>query len=205
MPAADDLHGGPGRSPEVAAVDPRVQRTREAVLDAVREIVATSGIEAVTHARVAEVAGVGRASVYRHWPDRTHLLLDALAGMSDASERVGSGDLAEDLAVELGRLREVLGSSPFVPRFVALLGRAEWEPELAELRAEMLANGTRRLRGALRDAIDREELPDDLDLDDAVAELAGPLLFQRVLAGRAVTDGFVAGVISKFVRSRGDR
>jgi AcrR family transcriptional regulator len=192
MPAADDLHGGPGRSPEVAAVDPRVQRTREAVLDAVREIVATSGIEAVTHARVAEVAGVGRASVYRHWPDRTHL-------------RVGSGDLAEDLAVELGRLREVLGSSPFVPRFVALLGRAEWEPELAELRAEMLANGTRRLRGALRDAIDREELPDDLDLDDAVAELAGPLLFQRVLAGRAVTDGFVAGVISKFVRSRGDR
>jgi AcrR family transcriptional regulator len=176
-----------------------VQRTRDAVLAAVAEIVASSGIEAVTHARVAEVAGVGRASVYRHWPDRTHLLLDALAGMSDTSERVSSGDLAQDLSVELGRLREVLGSSPFVPRFVALLGRAEWEPELAELRAEMLANGTRRLRDALRDGIQRQELPADLDLDDAVAELAGPLFFQRVLAGRAVTPQFLDSVIDRFL------
>ena len=182
-------------------VDPRVTRTREAVLAAVRELVATAGIEAVTHAGVAEMAGVGRASVYRHWPDRTHLLLDAFAGISAPTAWRSSGDVQEDLTSELGRLREVLSSSPFVPQFVALVGRAEWEPELAELKAEMLATGTGRVRLALRDAIARGELDSGLDIDDAVAMLAGPLFFQRVLADRALQERFVAAVIERFVES----
>lgn len=182
-------------------VDPRVARTREAVLAAVRELVATAGIEAVTHAGVAEMAGVGRASVYRHWPDRTHLLLDAFAGISAPAIWRSSGDVQEDLASELGRLREVLGSSPFVPQFVALLGRAEWEPELAELKEEMLANGTGRVRLALHDGIARGELDSGLDIDEAVAMLAGPLFFQRVLADRPLPEEFVAEVIERFVES----
>jgi AcrR family transcriptional regulator len=80
------------------ATDPRVARTRDAVVAAVRDLVQAAGIEAVTHQRVAEVAGVGRASVYRHWPDRTHLLLDALADLpAETGDWSSSGDLAADL------------------------------------------------------------------------------------------------------------
>jgi len=51
--------------------------TRAAILDAARQVLFDEGWEALSHQRVAEVAGVGRATVYRHWPQRLQLLQDA--------------------------------------------------------------------------------------------------------------------------------
>jgi AcrR family transcriptional regulator len=180
-------------------LDPRVARTREAVLEAVRTLVRRDGVEAVTHQQVAVEAGIGRATVYRHWPDRTHLLLDALAEPEDPESWTGSGDLAVDLTRELGRLQRILTGSPFVPELAALLGRSEWEPALRELEGQLLAHGTAGLQRSLQQAIDRGELPGDLDLDGALARLAGPLFYRRMLAHRPVEDRLVDEVVASFV------
>lgn len=182
-------------------LDPRVARTRDAVRAAVRQVLRAEGIEAVTHQRVAEAAVVGRASVYRHWPDRTQLVIDALTGaVLDPATWHTTGDPARDLAVEVARLQGVLNDSPFVPDLVALIGRAEWDHELRALKGRLLAQGTGRLRRALEHAADHGHLARDLDVDDAVAALAGPLFYQRVLADRRITDAFVTGVIQRFLR-----
>ncbi|CAM5615080.1 TetR/AcrR family transcriptional regulator [Streptomyces aurantiogriseus] len=55
-------------------------RTRAATLAAATELLAEGGPENVTHATVTQRAGIGRATVYRHWPDRQTLLIAALAG-----------------------------------------------------------------------------------------------------------------------------
>jgi AcrR family transcriptional regulator len=185
---------------ELEGPDPRVTRTREAVRRAVRSLVQRAGVEALTHQQVAAEAGVGRATVYRHWPDRTHLLLEALADVEAPTSWRSSGDLATDLATELRRLQRTLSSSPLVPELVALIGRAEWEPELRELKAQLLATGTAGLRAALDAAADRGEVPPDLDLDAAVARLAGPLFYRRVLAHAAIDDTLVDDVLASFVR-----
>jgi AcrR family transcriptional regulator len=186
-------------------LDPRVARTRDAVLTAVRTLVRRDGVEAVTHQRVAVEAGIGRATVYRHWPDRTHLLLDALAEPDDPESWTGSGDLRTDLVRELGRLQRILSASPFVPELAALIGRAEWQPELRELEQQLLAHGTAGLRRSLRQAVARGELPEDLTLDSALAQLAGPLFYRRMLAHEPIADTFVDAVITSFVRSHGRR
>jgi AcrR family transcriptional regulator len=178
-------------------LDPRVARTREAVLSAVRVLVEDAGIEAVTHQRVAEAAGVGRASVYRHWPDRTHLLLDALAGAGDPAAWTSSGEVAGDLTAELRRLQGILNDAPFVPQLAALISRAEWEPELRDLKQRLLAQGTARLRRAVEDGVARGQLGSDLDVDAAVALLAGPLFYQRLLASRPITDALVAALVER--------
>jgi AcrR family transcriptional regulator len=180
-------------------LDPRVARTRDAVLEAVRTLVQRDGVEAITHQRVAVEAGIGRATVYRHWPDRTHLLLDALAEPEDPASWTGSGDLVADLTRELGRLQRILTGSPFVPELAALLGRSEWEPALRELEEQLLAHGTAGLRRSLQQAIDRDELPADLDVDGALARLAGPLFYRRMLAHRPVEDRLVDEVVASFV------
>lgn len=183
--------------------DPRVARTREAVRTAVRRVLRAEGIEAVTHQRVAEAAGVGRASVYRHWPDRPHLVIDALTGaVPDPTGWRSTGDLARDLAVEVGRLQGVLNDSPFVPDLVALIGRAEWEADLRDLKARLLDQGTSGLRRALEHGVACHDLPTGADVDEAVAALAGPLFYQRVLAHRRITDDFVARVVDRFLRSQ---
>ena len=179
--------------------DPRVTRTRDAVREAVRSLVQRAGFEAVSHQQVAEEAGVGRATVYRHWPSRTDLLLEALADVDEAPRDWESrGDLAADLVEGLGRLRRTL-ASPLVPELVALIGRAEWEPELRETKLQLLATGTAGLRRALEAGIERGELAADLDLDATIARLAGPLLYRRILAHEPIDDAFVSTVITAFV------
>jgi AcrR family transcriptional regulator len=183
-------------------LDPRVARTRDAVLTAVRTLVQRDGVEAVTHQRVAAEAGIGRATVYRHWPDRTHLLLDALAEPDDPQSWTGSGDLRTDLTRELGRLQRILSGSPFVPELAALIGRAEWQPELRELEQQLLAHGTAGLRRSLQQAVDRAELPEDLPLDVALAQLAGPLFYRRMLAHEPIADELIEAVITSFVQAK---
>jgi AcrR family transcriptional regulator len=179
--------------------DPRVVRTREAVRRAVRSLIQRSGFEALTHQHVAAEAGIGRATVYRHWPDRTQLLLDALADVETPTDWRSSGELGTDLTTELRRLQRTLTSSPLVPELVALIGQAEWDPELRELKTELLASGTAGLRLALQAGIDRGELPAGLELDAAIARLAGPLFYRRVLAHAPIEDRFVQRVLEAFL------
>lgn len=179
--------------------DPRVARTRLAVREAVRSLVQRAGFEAVSHQQVAAEAGIGRATVYRHWPRRTDLLLYALAEVEAPRHWQSSDDLATDLVRELERLRQTLSSSPLVPELVALIGRAEWDPELREVKAELLATGTAGLRRALEAAIDRGELPADADLDTTIARLAGPLFYRRLLAHAPLEDTFVARIVTAYV------
>ena len=175
-------HRRPVRHPPTSLddVDPRVARTRQAVRDAVRRLVQRAGFEAVSHQEVAAEAGIGRATVYRHWPKRTDLLLDALAEVGAPRDWQSSGDLAADLTRELERLRRNLSSSPLVPELVALIGRAEWDQGLRETKKELLASGTAGLRRTLEAGIERHELPAELDLDTTIARLAGPLFYQRL-------------------------
>lgn len=179
--------------------DPRVVRTREAVREAVRSLVQRAGFEAVSHQQVAAEAGIGRATVYRHWPKRTDLLLHALAEVEAPRDWQSSGDLATDLARELERMQRTLSSSPLVPELVALIGRAEWDPELRDTKAELLAAGTAGLRQALGAAIDRGELPADEDLDTTIARLAGPLFYRRVLAHAPLEDEFTTRIITAYI------
>lgn len=177
--------------------DPRVARTRAAVRAAVRTLVQQSGFEAVTHQRVAEEAGVGRASVYRHWPDRVDLLVDALIDTGpESSPPPSSGDLATDLARALHRLQRILNDSPFVPQLLTLLGRAEWDPPLRDLKRRLLSRGIGGLRQALEDAAGRGELTPLPDIDDTIARLAGPLFYRRLLADSTIDDAFVSTVIA---------
>src|SRR5260370_2462582 len=60
------------------ATAPRAARRREAILAAAYALLAGEGPGAITHQRVAQQAGVGRATVYRHWAAPEDLLRDVL-------------------------------------------------------------------------------------------------------------------------------
>lgn len=54
------------------------------LLDAAQKLLATKGIRATTVSEVAEAAGVSRAWLYRHFPDKTALLGAAIVRLTDA-------------------------------------------------------------------------------------------------------------------------
>lgn len=177
------------------ARDPRVQRTRGAVVEAVREIVMTAGPGAVTHQLVAERSGVGRATVYRHWPERRDLLIDALRPDEPWRRHPPTGDLRGDVVGHLRRMRVGMQRSKGSPTFLALVGHAAGDAALDQLRREMVAFGEADLRATLEDAAASGALRPDVDLDIAVAQLAGPIFYRSKVVGRPVSRRMIDDVV----------
>ncbi|MDH3299160.1 MAG: TetR/AcrR family transcriptional regulator [Acidimicrobiia bacterium] len=68
--------------PRVPTVDPRIVRTREAVVAAASELLATEGIGRLTIDAIAQRSGVARSTIYRNWPERADLLLAAFESVA---------------------------------------------------------------------------------------------------------------------------
>lgn len=171
------------------AVDPRVERTRRAVLHGARELMLESGLDAVTHLLVAERSGVARRTLYRHWPTRGDLLYDVLAGASFPTYP-RTGDVLRDVREHVLQLRDALVDGPLAHIVMALGERSRADPELAALRDELVGEGCAPLRDLLVDARDRGALLTDApdDIETIVAEIEGPLFYVVCVRGQVPSD-----------------
>jgi AcrR family transcriptional regulator len=185
--------------PNQRGEDPRVGRTRVTALETVRAILVEEGWEAVTHLRVAERAGLGRATIYRHWPTRLDLLVDALSQEALTIHTLPVGDLRRDLIAELEAFRRELVQRRLGRVLTAMLDRAEWEPEVHRIKAALVDEGMSVLRQVLHAAQSRGELAEDLDIELSIAELVGPLLYQYMFSDDRVTSDPVPAVVDTFL------
>ncbi len=181
--------------PTDCAGDPRVQRTRRAVIEAVRELALTAGPAAVSHQAVAEHAGVGRATLYRHWPTRQDLLADALRPDGPLKRHPPTGDLRTDLVRALRRLRVALQRSTGTPMFLVLVGHADGDAAFADVRRELIAEGEADMRGVLEDAQATGRLDREVPVDILVAQLAGPIFYRRLVGGRPIPRALIDRVV----------
>lgn len=187
--------GDPKPGVVVERVDPRVDRTRRAVMDAVGELIADEGIESVSHQRVAEVSGVGRATLYRHWPTPTDLLYDALAEAEQPLLRPRDQALVPWLRSELRHAASEM-SSPTAIQFVSvLIARADHDAGAAELRRRIIGQNVMNLAIMVARARAHGEIRGDPDPHDLYSQLLGPLLMRIVIEGRPASDRFIDGVI----------
>jgi AcrR family transcriptional regulator len=182
-------------------LDPRVERTRCNVLAAAVAVLREEGWDALTQARVAERAGVGRATVYRHWPSVGDLLFDALSETELKDHTVPTGDLRRDLIEELLAFGRSMTKSQTGRIMTALIDRAEWDDDIASVRQRLAANGTSVLKRILRSARERGDMPPAGDDELLVAQLLGPLTFRRFFTGHELCDQFVTDVVDQALRA----
>jgi AcrR family transcriptional regulator len=178
--------------------DPRIARTRAAVLTAGARLLVAEGIDSVQHTRVSEEAGVGRRTMYRHWPDRAALLHDVLANASFPSASV-TGDLRRDLVAHLRELRSALNDGPLRYIILALNERAAVDPALAPLRDRLTESGCRPLRELLDAARRRGDLPRRLDLTAAAARLEGPLFYRSIVLDERIPRDEPTRLVTAFL------
>jgi len=85
----------------------------------------TDGWDAVTHLRVADTSGVGRATIYRHWPTVEDLLADVLLDCQAPLETPEStGDLRADLIAAVRVFVDPLQSSKLGEVLIAAIDRS---------------------------------------------------------------------------------
>lgn len=190
---------------------PRSEKARHAILAAAAELLLLRGLGAVSMDAVAERAGVSKATIYRWWPSKEMLALDALldwAATSAPARDTGSlrGDL---LALVRPWVREIT-RQPFGRVIAALLTEAQSDPEFAEAYRTRFVEARREaMRAAFARAAERGDVPADLDVEVAVDLIYGPL-YHRLLHGHApltgrfgekVVDMALAGIVNPSSRT----
>lgn len=105
-----------------------------------------------------------------------------------------------DLVAELDAFRVAVTSSGLGRVMIAIGQQARDDAELADLNRSMRADGARVLEEIVTAGIERGELDGQVDVDTAVAQLVGPVLFGYLFEGDAALDrGFVESVADWFL------
>ena len=174
-------------SPEEAADAPRRGRPRAtdrspAILAATIELVDESGYDRLRIQDVATRAGVGLATIYRRWPTKQALFVEALRAKS--VDLPDTGDVRADLVTIFTMMTDGLqgDGGQLLPGCLAV-GRDE--PEILQaLRDNALA----QMRLHLRHLIATEVGEDDPDLDLRVDFGPGVILQRAMLYGERIDD-----------------
>jgi AcrR family transcriptional regulator len=169
---------------------PRSQKAHDAVLKAAAELLLARGLSAVSMDAVAERAGVSKATIYRWWPTKETLALDALYTEWAAArpESEDTGTLRGDLLALLRPWARLAGSRPYGRVIGALLTEAQTDPAFAaQYRARFVEPRREQLRAIFRRAAERGEIPALTKTEVAIDLLYGPL-YHRLLHGHAPLD-----------------
>jgi AcrR family transcriptional regulator len=176
------------------ATDPRAARSREAILAAAYDLLAREGPGAITHQRVAQQAGVGRATVYRHWAAPQDLLRDVLFSAELPFFATPALPLRSWLHAELRQLADELALPAVASLALALMEQTR--PGGAGARPHRhVTTITERLAAAFALAVDAGELDTAPDAALAAAQLIGPLVYRTTLQAAPVPDRLLTAVI----------
>jgi len=167
------------------------------------ELLSEAGLAGVTVDAVARRSGVAKTTIYRHWPSREALLLDACAQMGPHFDILDAGSFSKDLRALMQRVVEQLLSGPYAAILLSLMDAAERNPDLAALltaaQAKLVeAIGTILTRARVRGEIRR--LP---EASDVAALIVGPLLYRRLFSHEPLSEGFFRLVVDNVVRAAG--
>lgn len=163
-------------------MDPRIQRTREAVLPAALAVLADRGFASFTMEGVAEASGVSKSTIYRHWPTRLTLLRDALEELNRQPDvKPERGPARAKVERLLEHLAAALSDSVLAACIPALVEAAEHHREVAEFLHEYGARRRSTLTAVLRKGIGEGELPSHLDPELAALALSGPIFYRRLM------------------------
>lgn len=160
-----------GRSPG----RPRSERAEKAILEATLDLlVEEAGVAGVTIEAVAARAGVGKTTIYRRWPNKERLIIEALASTKSPVVVPHGSDLREDLVALAKAVRP--GTDPRADCAWNILGGAGKHPELArQFQQEVIQPRREVMRTVLRRGIERGEIDPDIDIEAAITMIVGAI------------------------------
>jgi AcrR family transcriptional regulator len=182
---------------------PRSDAARMAVLHAVDDMLVDEGYAAMTMKGIAARAGVGKQTVYRWWTSKAEILLEAVT--LDAATELAidpAPTSAEDLDDFLTSVIGFLTASQAGAAYRALVGEAQHDAKVAALieRSDALVLAALPV---LRRVVARGDLPRDLDLERAAAQLIGPT-FYRIFTGATAVASFEPAAGAGFLNRYAD-
>jgi len=164
------------------AVDPRIARSRQVILQAVLDELSDVGYGALTIESAARRAGVGKATIYRHWPDKIALIADAFKLLQQQRDpELVTGSPREKLARILRHVADVIADSPFSACLPALIEGAERDRAVRRFHHQFQAEARKPLIELIATGVASGDFPARTDPEVAAFTLLGAIFFCRLM------------------------
>jgi AcrR family transcriptional regulator len=175
-----DTEAGPGRETARRPGRPRSEQAEQAIIEATLDLFAEQGFEGVCVEAVAARAGVGKATIYRRWPNKEELLLAAFSSLKSPFPEPKGVSVRDDLLAMV----EVMCADKADPRksrrYALLLGEGEKYPRLMTRYKETVVEPRRgAMRAVIRRGVQTGELRPDTDVEIAMLTLTGAIMAQE--------------------------
>ena len=183
----------------VTEEDPRVERSRRVILEAVLDELGEVGYGALTIEAVAARAGVGKSTIYRHWPGKLELVEDAFRTLKAPVVVPEQGTLRDRVLGVIEQVACVVEQSTYSTCMPALIDAAERDPKVREFHTRFSAERRAGLVGLLRAAVDSGELPPTTDAEVLADALVGPILLRRLMLGQPVGPEIASSIVDQLL------
>lgn len=174
---------------------PRSEQSRSAVVRATSELLHEIGLRAMTTEQIAARSGSSKATIYKWWPNKYAVAVDAFfSEMQAEGPDPDTGSAREDFRLWLrGLCHFYTGPSGRV--FAQLVGEAQFDPAVADELRDGLVGSRRAVLETVWDrGVVRGELRADVDREVAIDLIIGPALY-RLMTGRGALDDAAADAI----------
>lgn len=156
---------------------PRSEQAEQAILAAALDVFAEYGADSLCMERVAARAGVGKATIYRRWPGKEEMLIDALATVGTKLPQPQGKSVRADLTALLGAICREAADPRRARLFALLQGEGKRFPRLMARYLQTVVQPQRELvRSVLRRGVATGELREDTDVEAASFLLDGAVL-----------------------------
>lgn len=187
------------KSSPTTQVDPRIERSRRAILDATLDELADVGYGALTVEGVARRAKVGKATIYRHWDGKLDLMADAITTLKQRVGPPADGDHRTRIVGMIRALAEHLANSRHAACLPAIIEASQRDLAVREFHLRSSQERKAVLVGLLHEAADAGHVRADADLELTAELLVGPLFIRLFLSPEpfppADVDALVAVVL----------
>ena len=183
---------------------PRSERLHRAILKTAFKLVLELGFRAVSVELIAAKAGVGKTTIYRRWPNKAAVVMDAFTMM------VGSGSLFPKAARATDSIRLQMRAMAKSFRgddgvlVKALLAEAQFDPELAKAFRDRWTLPRRKLAlPVIREAIRQGGMRPEIDAEDTIDLLYAPIYYRLQMGTGPLSDVYVDAILDRAMKGLG--
>lgn len=180
---------------------PRDAATHEAILDATRRLLLERGYHNLTFEAVAKAATTSRSTVYRWWPTRGALALEAAAEHIDIGSVPDTGDSREDLRAAIRQLITTFSDRLAGIVIMAAIANLDADPEMATTFRDQAVYPWRvTAAAAIERSIERGDLPAGTDVQFTLNVIVGTVFQCTITPATPMTAGLEEGLLDLVFR-----
>lgn len=174
---------------------PRSEPARVAILGSTLKLLGERGFSGLTIEAVAAHAGVGKATVYRWWPDKAALIADAFARSTKRKLNFpDTGSVRTDMSQQMQQLVKVF-RGPRGRIVSAILAAGQTDRNVINaFRERFMMPRRQEAYATLRRGISRGELRKNVNMDLLLDSLYGPIYMRFLIRHDTLTPQFVEGL-----------